>query len=122
MKRDNIETLERKSNAMYKKFPNASSKNTMIYASLSDSTWSSCRCFLRSSLSSLYVLKLSMKNATMIKIPPVIDAMESGSPVRNQSTRATRKMVSSAATDERTGDVREIRTRNEPENAVSTLV
>lgn len=32
---------------------------------------------------------------------------------------ATRKMVSSAATDERTGEVSEMRTRNEPENANS---
>lgn len=62
-----------------------------------------------------------MKNATMIKMPPMIDAIESGSPVRNQSTRATRKMVRRAATDERTGDVREIRTRKEPENAATML-
>jgi hypothetical protein len=66
------------------------------------------------------VLKLNMKNAIIIRMPPMIDAIESGSPVRNQSTKATRKMVRRAATDERTGDVREMRTRKEPENA--TLV
>lgn len=55
----------------------------------------------------------------MIKIPPIIDALDRESPVSSQSTIATRKMVSSAATDDRTGDVRDIRTRNDPENAVS---
>ena len=53
----------------------------------------------------------------MIKMPPAMAARERGCPVRNQSTIATRKMVSSAATDERTGDVREIRTRKDPEKA-----
>lgn len=46
-----------------------------------------------------------------------MEAEERGSPVRAQSTMATRKMVRRAATEERTGDVREIRTRKEPENA-----
>jgi hypothetical protein len=45
--------------------------------------------------------------------------MESGWPVRNQSTMATRKMVSNAATDESTGDVREMRTKKDPEKAVA---
>lgn len=53
----------------------------------------------------------------MIKIPPMMAAKERGWPVRNQSTIATRKIVKSAATDERTGDVREIRTRKDPEKA-----
>jgi len=53
----------------------------------------------------------------MIKKPPMIAAQESGWPVRNQSTMATRKIVKSAATDERTGEVREMSTRNDPENA-----
>jgi hypothetical protein len=34
------------------------------------------------------------------------------------STIATMKIVSSAATEDKTGLVREIRTRNDPENAV----
>jgi len=34
------------------------------------------------------------------------------------STNATMKMVRRAATEERTGEVREMRTRKEPENAV----
>lgn len=41
---------------------------------------------------------------------------------RSSLTKATIKMVKSAATDERTGDVRDIRMRNEPENAVDQLV
>lgn len=53
----------------------------------------------------------------MIRIPPMIAAAEGGWPVRSQSAMATRKMVSSAATDERTGEVSEMRTRKEPENA-----
>lgn len=63
-----------------------------------------------------------MKNATVIKKPPMIEAIESESPVRNQSTRATRKMVRRAATDDRTGDVREMSTRKEPEKAILVLV
>lgn len=53
----------------------------------------------------------------MIRIPPMMEAPERDSPVRSQSTMATRKMVRSAATEERTGDVRDMRTRKEPENA-----
>lgn len=53
----------------------------------------------------------------MIRIPPMIAAAEGGWPVRSQSAMATRKMVSSAATEERTGEVSEMRTRKEPENA-----
>jgi hypothetical protein len=63
------------------------------------------------------VLQLSRKNATIIKMPPIIAANESGMPVRNQSTRATRKIVRRAATDESTGEVKEMSTRKEPENA-----
>lgn len=86
--------------------------------SLSVSTSSFSRCFLRSSLSSRYVLQLNKKKATMIRMPPMMVEIESGSPVRSQSTMATRKIVRSAATDERTGDVREMRTRKDPENAM----
>lgn len=57
----------------------------------------------------------------MIRMPPMIAAKESGCPVRSQSTMATRKMVRRAATDERTGDVREMRTRKDPENAAQIL-
>ena len=69
-------------------------------------------------------------------------AGERGSPVRNQSTIATRKIVRlggiswrnmkriilgdqgaySAATEESTGDVREISTRKEPEKAIMQSV
>lgn len=55
----------------------------------------------------------------MIRIPPMMEARESGWPVRNQSTMATRKMVRRAATDDRTGEVREMRTRKEPEKAIA---
>ena len=65
---------------------------------------------------SLYVLKVSPTKATIIMEPPMMAAQLSGSPVRNQSTRATMKMVSRAATDDSTGEVREIRTRKEPLN------
>jgi hypothetical protein len=63
------------------------------------------------------VLQLKRKNANMMNMPPIMAATERGCPVRNQSTIATRKIVRSAATEERTGDVREIRTRKDPENA-----
>lgn len=53
----------------------------------------------------------------MIRIPPTMEAPERESPVRSQSTMATRKMVRSAATEERTGEVRDMRTRKEPEKA-----
>lgn len=53
----------------------------------------------------------------MIKIPPTIDVKPSALWLNFQSTRVTRKMVRSAATDERTGEVREIRTKNDPEKA-----
>jgi hypothetical protein len=74
---------------------------------------------LRSSFISRYVLQLRRKKAIMIKIPPRMDAMGRGWPVRNQSTMATRKMVRREATDERTGDVREMRTKKDPEKAVA---
>lgn len=77
---------------------------------------------MRSSFISRYVLQLSKKKAIMIKIPPIMAANESGIPVRNQSTIATRKIVRRAATDESTGEVREIKTRNDPENAGRKLV
>ena len=41
---------------------------------------------------------------------------------RSWSTSATKKIVSRAATDERTGDVREIRTRNDPEKTTELSV
>src|SRR6478609_5664690 len=63
---------------------------------------------------SRYVLQVRPKNATMIMAPPTMAAKLKGSPVIIQSTMATMKMVSSAATDDRTGEVSEIRTRNEP--------
>ena len=53
----------------------------------------------------------------MIRMPPTIEAPERGSPQSIQSTMATRKIVRRAATDDRTGEVREIRIRKEPENA-----
>ena len=72
---------------------------------------------MRSSFISRYVLQLNRKKAIIIKIPPMMAANESGIPVRNQSTIATRKIVRRAATDESTGEVREIKTRNDPEKA-----
>lgn len=57
----------------------------------------------------------------MIRAPPIMEAKESGCPVRSQSTIATMKMVRRAATEESTGDVREMSTRNEPEKAVEQV-
>lgn len=57
----------------------------------------------------------------MIRAPPIMEANESGCPVRSQSTIATMKMVRRAATEESTGDVREMSTRNEPEKAVEQV-
>lgn len=74
-----------------------------------------------------------------MRSPPTTAAEDKGSSLRSQSTIATRKMVRlrvgevsdrdckvewgrdthSAATDERTGEVREMRTRNDPENATT---
>ena len=94
----------------------------------------------RSSFISRYVLQLSSKNAAMIRIPPPMAAAESAwPPGRAQSTMATRKIVSlrhlsiddgepsevktyKAATEERTGEVKDIRTKKEPENAEGTSV
>lgn len=56
----------------------------------------------------------------MIRRPPTIAEGVSGElrgGGRSWSTRATIKMVRRAATEERTGEVREIRTRKEPEKA-----
>ena len=56
----------------------------------------------------------------MIKSPPQIAAEVSGELSgggRSWSTMATMKIVRRAATDERTGEVREIRARKAPENA-----
>ena len=64
------------------------------------------------------MLQLRRKKATMMRTPPMMEPMERGWPVRIQSTMATRKMVRRAATEERTGEVREMRTRKAPENAV----
>ena len=76
----------------------------------------------------------------MMRRPPMIAAGASRSPVSSQSTMATRKIVRldnvsiqivdpqtkagthSAATDERTGDVRDMRTKNEPENATPVSI
>jgi hypothetical protein len=54
-------------------------------------------------------------------MPPIIAAADSGLPVNIKSTIATRKIVSNAATEERTGDVNEMRTKKDPENAVQRL-
>ena len=54
----------------------------------------------------------------MIRIPPISAASENPLPLGSiQSTRATRKIVSRAATEDKTGDVREISTRKDPEKA-----
>ena len=56
----------------------------------------------------------------MMRRPPSIAAAVRGELSgggSNWSTIATMKMVSSAATEDKTGLVREIRTRKEPENA-----
>ena len=68
------------------------------------------------------MLQLKRKKAAIIRIPPTMAADDRGWPVRNQSTIATRKIVRSAATDDRTGDVREMSTKNDPENASHLLV
>ena len=71
----------------------------------------------------------------MMRKPPTIAAKDSGSPVRNQSTMTTRKIVRliyvsilnseaggggrnpyRAATEESTGEVSEMSTRKDPEN------
>lgn len=66
------------------------------------------------------MLQARSMNAMVIRTPPMIEDFESGWPVRNQSTMATRNMVSRAATEERTGDVREMSTRKAPEKAASS--
>ena len=53
----------------------------------------------------------------MIKMQPIKDAAEGVLLVRSQSATPTIMMVRRAATEDRTGDVRDIRTRKEPENA-----
>lgn len=63
------------------------------------------------------MLQLRSKNAIMIKIQPIKDAAEGVLLVRSQSATPTMMMVRRAATEDRTGDVRDIRTRKEPENA-----
>jgi hypothetical protein len=58
----------------------------------------------------------------MIIHPPVIAAADNGEfrgGGRSWSMMATMKMVRRAATEERTGDVRLIRTRNDPEKTAS---
>lgn len=60
----------------------------------------------------------------MINMPPTIAAGVSGELSgggSNWSTIATMKMVRRAATEDKTGEVRDIRTRKEPENAVESL-
>ena len=49
--------------------------------------------FRLSSSISLYVLQLKSRKAAIMRSPPTIAAGERGSPVRNQSTIATRKIV-----------------------------
>ncbi len=71
--------------------------------------------FFCSSLISLYVAQLSIANAMIISVPPEIAAADNGFPVMSQSVIATRKMVSNAATEERTGEVSDMSTRKEPE-------
>lgn len=59
--------------------------------------------------------------APMMRMPPTMAAGVSGEfsgGGRSWSTIATMKIVRRAATEERTGEVRLMRTRKEPENAV----
>ena len=72
--------------------------------------------FFCSSFISRHVLQLNNPNAMQIRPPPKKAARDSGMPVIIQSTTATRKIVSRAATEESTGDVKDIRTRKDPEN------
>jgi len=71
--------------------------------------------FLLSSIISLQVLHASKKNAPHMTHPPNIAAKLKGFPVTIQSTIATRKIVSNAATEDSTGDVRDMSIRKEPE-------
>lgn len=60
----------------------------------------------------------------MMKSPPTSAAGVRGlfkGGGRSWSTMATMKMVRRAATEERTGDVREMRVRKEPENAADIV-
>jgi hypothetical protein len=60
----------------------------------------------------------------MIRKPPTMAAGVSGELSgggRSWSTIATMKMVRSAATEDRTGEVREMRARKAPEKAIATL-
>lgn len=57
----------------------------------------------------------------MMRMPPMMEASDRESPVSSQSTMATKKMVNRAATEDRTGDVRDIRTRKEPEKAETNV-
>lgn len=50
----------------------------------------------------------------------MMDEVVKGSPVSIQSTIATKKMVSSAATEDSTGEVREIMTKKDPEKAATS--
>lgn len=68
----------------------------------------------------MYEAQDSRLNAPMIKRPPTIAAGVSGElrgGGRSWSTSATMKMVRRAATEERTGEVREMRARKAPEKA-----
>jgi hypothetical protein len=72
----------------------------------------------------LYVAHDNRRKAPMISIPPTIAAGVSGELSgggRSWSTMATMKIVRRAATEESTGEVRDIRTRKEPENAVEDV-
>ena len=69
----------------------------------------------------MYVAHESSRKAPIINIPPTIAAGVRGELSgggRSWSTSATMKIVRRAATEDRTGDVREMSTRNDPENAI----
>lgn len=69
----------------------------------------------------MYEAQDSRVNAPIINRPPTIAAGVRGELSgggRSWSTSATMKIVRSAATDDRTGEVREIRARKAPEKAI----
>lgn len=108
----------KETNANQQKQTPSKSQALLQSSSLSESGPASASRFFRSSSISRYVLQLNIRKAMMISIPPIIDAAGRSLWYICQSTRATMKMVRRAATEDRTGEVREIRTRNDPENAI----
>lgn len=78
--------------------------------------------FRLSSSISLYVLQLSSINAATIKVPPRTAAGDNFSFLYSQSTITMRKIVSRAATEDRTGDVKEMSTRKDPEKVAFASV